>query len=118
VTDVDDFTKELIKELGRYNKLVKEEFEVVKKDTSKKIVKELKQRSPKQTGDYQKGWSLKKEKNGYVIYNRTDYQLTHLLEKGHAKRSGGRVPAQVHIKPIEEDNVGAFLEKIEEMVKK
>lgn len=64
----------------------------------------LKANSPKRTGDYAKGWSYKVDEDvpgsctGHV-YNRTDYQLTHLLEKGHAKRNGGRVAGIPHIEP-------------------
>lgn len=33
---------------------------------------------------YPKGWTVKKDKKGTVIvWNSTDYRLTHLLEKGH-----------------------------------
>ena len=50
-------------------------------------VKELKQTSPNRTGDYAKGWAKKVEKerlgSRLIVYNKTRYQLTHLLEKGH-----------------------------------
>ena len=118
MTDINDLTKDLARELTRYSGLVKEEFEEAKKETAKNLVKDLKQTSPELTGDYRKGWKMKKEKDGYVVHNKTDYQLTHLLEKGHAKRDGGRVSPQVHIKPAEEKHIKEFLEKVEKAIRK
>jgi len=64
----------------------------------------LRTNSPKRTGDYAKGWSYKVDEDvpgSYTghVYNKTKYQLTHLLEKGHAKRNGGRVDGIPHIEP-------------------
>ena len=76
-------------------------------DSAKSCVKDLKENSPKLTGEYAKGWRVK---NAYEsatdirvqVYNKTDYQLTHLLEDGHAKVSGGTVPGTPHIGPAAE----------------
>lgn len=89
---------------------------------SKKAVKELKATSPKgsgpKSGRYAKGWSTKKQnKNQVIIYNRTDGQLTHLLEKGHdIIRDGkkvGHAAAQSHIKAVEEMVKSEMVEEVE-----
>ena len=46
------------------------------------------------------------------IYNKTDYQLTHLLEKSHLTRNGGKTTPQVHIAPVEEQCIREFEDKI------
>ena len=74
---------------------------------AKESVQKLKNTSPVKTGSYAKGWGVKKEDDMTVIVlNRTDYQLTHLLENGHVIRNKkgtyGRAPAHKHIKPVEE----------------
>lgn len=82
----------------------------------KKVVSELKKKSPKRTGKYAKGWTLKQEKErlsiSAIAYNKDRYQLTHLLEKGHANRGGGRTQGRPHIKPVEDKFVKETLNKI------
>ena len=66
---------------------------------------EIKAGAPVRTGKYKAGWAVRKEgsrpANPYrtwaIVHNRTRYQLTHLLEKGHVTRSGGRTKPIVHI---------------------
>lgn len=64
------------------------------------------------SGKYAKGWKAKIEKKrlGTVgtIHNATVPGLPHLLEKGHAKRGGGRVPGRTHIAPVEDKIVKQF----------
>lgn len=85
--------------------------------------KELKQTSPKRKGKYAKGWAVKKDKknkNYYTvkIHNKTDYQLTHLLEFGHATRNGKRTKAIPHIRPVEEKYKSQFERKIKQKIRR
>ena len=69
------------------------------------------------SGDYRKGWRVKRvSKRGWVIHNATNYQLTHLLEKGHALANGGRSNKFPHIAPVEEYLIETFEEDVREMV--
>lgn len=81
----------------------------------KEAVGELHSSSPKRTGKYAKGWKVKKvtKKNGVIevtVYNKDHYQLTHLLEYGHAKWIGGRdtgekVEGKPHIEKAEQNAI-------------
>lgn len=78
------------------------------KDACKVAKSDLRSNSPKKSGDYAKGWAYAIEDSAEgaykgTVYNATNYQLTHLLEKGHAKRGGGRVEGIPHIEPAFED---------------
>ena len=52
-----------------------------------------------------------------VVHSKDRYQLTHLLEKGHAKRGGGRVAARPHIAPAEQEGVELLQSLIEKALK-
>ena len=81
----------------------------------------LKVTSPKKTGSYRKGWRVeKKQGNGYVhatIYNATNWQLTHLLEKPHALRNGKLSKPQKHIEPVEQECVEEYKKSVEQVIK-
>lgn len=88
---------------------------------SKKAVNELKATSPvgngPKSGRYSKGWGVKKSKETTIIYNKTDGQLTHLLENGHdIIRDGkkvGHAGAKPHIKAVEEMVKEEMVEEVE-----
>lgn len=114
-----DAVSETINEmLELYSKDVDEVVQEALPKVGKETVKELKQTSPKRTGDYAKGWTQKVEKerlgSKLTVYNKTRYQLTHLLEKGHAKVSGGFVPGKPHIKPAQDKAERKAMEIIKE----
>jgi hypothetical protein len=116
---MNDFTQELMQQLQRYGKLLDEQVQEEAKKASQELVAELKQSSPKRKGKggkYAKGWRLKKQGNSYIVHNATDYQLTHLLEKGHALRNGGRTRAFPHIRPAENKAVQSFLAALERVI--
>lgn len=98
----DQLADTIVKYLAEVSDEATEALEEAKENLAKEGVKKLKATSPKDKGDYAKSWAQRKIKNGRAIYNK-EYQLTHLLEKGHAKRKGGRVAAIVHIAPVEDE---------------
>ena len=81
---------------------VQEALEKTSKEVAKEGINRLKSTSPKRTGKYSKGWGQTKQKDSIIIHNKKRASLTHLLEKGHAKRNGGRVAPIKHIEPIEQ----------------
>lgn len=117
-----DLQEEIEKALNEYSKEV---FDIVDKNAKKQAeetVKELKKTSPKKTGKYSKSWAKKDEKlsNVYtnsIVHNKKHYQLTHLLEKGHALRQGGRAKAYPHIEPSEEKAIKDFERKVRDDIK-
>lgn len=102
---------QLDKVLGDFVNEEQETIEKCFKKAARETVKELKQTSPKDKGDYAPSWTVKNVKVSgksieLVVHNKEHYQLTHLLEKGHVGRNQfgtyKRVPAKPHIKKAEE----------------
>ncbi|MED4052938.1 HK97 gp10 family phage protein [Niallia taxi] len=113
MVSINQLNNEIMRQLNIYTNEVKEKIIDTQQELGKEAVKELKSNSPKDTGDYRKGWRLKKDKDKVIVHNKTNYQLTHLLEKGHANRDGGRTTPQVHIDPVEERVVAEFISRVE-----
>ena len=114
---IDDLDKEIMKSLNEYANFAADEMKKAVKDTTKNIRKEIQANAPRDTGAYAKSWAIKTQKEtsdsiDQVVHSRTRYQLAHLLENGHAKRGGGRVPGQPHIKPAEEKGKEQLVEDI------
>ncbi|KEZ51332.1 hypothetical protein [Metabacillus indicus] len=117
MVSIDQIANQITQVLRDYTNEVEQEIEVIKERVSKDAVSELKTTSPKLTGSYRKGWRVKKVGKKRIVHNKTDYQLTHLLEKGHANRNGGRTPAKVHIQPVEEKVFREFIDDVERAIR-
>lgn len=118
-----DLTAEIGKVLGEYTTTVQIAVDNAVEECGKGMRKEISANSPTRTGAYKKGWRCEISQNGRgnkqaIVKNKTNYQLTHLLEKGHKKRGGkGRVKAYVHIAPAAEKWKGKFEQRCEEACK-
>lgn len=108
---IDSLAAEISSLMEEYAADVNSDMKAEAKGIAKETIKELKQTSPEgkgsKKGHYKDGWASKvvAEKTNsldIVIYNKKKPGLTHLLEKGHAKRGGGRVEGKPHIGPAEE----------------
>ena len=119
MTSVDNLAAEIMKGLTEYADLAEEGMKKAVKKTAKSIKDEISANAPKRTGAYAKSWTAKKTKENshsleMTVHSKNRYQLAHLLEKGHAKRGGGRVSGKPHIAPAEEKGVQLFEKLIEE----
>ena len=117
-----DLTGQISEIFDDYSRNMKRKVNNSVDKVGKDAVDKLKSTSPKKTGDYARGWKLKRERgrngiNDVVIHNATDWHLTHLLENGHVIRNApgtyGRAPAHVHIKPVEEYFNSEVVEEIQ-----
>lgn len=107
--EIESLAVEISAMLEEYAEEVAEDMKNEAKEVAKEVVKELKETSPVGSGyggHYKDGWKAKVEKETSQslrirVYNKKKPGLTHLLEKGHAKRGGGRVEGIPHIAPAE-----------------
>lgn len=108
-----------MKGLTEYSELADTVMKKAVRKTASSVKKEISTNAPVKSGRYKKSWTTKKTKENshtleMTVHSKDRYQIAHLLEKGHAKRNGGRVSAIPHIAPAEEN--GADL--LESLIKK
>lgn len=120
---IDALGAEIAKLMEEYASEVAADTKAEAKAVAKEAVKELKQISPEgpgsRKGHYKDGWASKVERENAVsidikVYNKKKPGLTHLLEKGHAKRGGGRVEGIPHIGPVEQKTVEDYEKRLKE----
>lgn len=116
---IDELSNLIMQELEDYS----EEVEKATKKEIEKVAKEVRndlQNNPDvpvRTGEYKKSFKLKKTAEGpgysrFRVYNKK-HQLTHLIERPHATRNGGRTKAHPHWKQAQE-----IADKLPERIKK
>ena len=116
MTSIDNLADEIMKGLTEYVDLAEADMKKAVKKTATAVKKDIAANAPKRTGKYAASWTTKKTKENshsleMTVHSKDRYQLAHLLEKGHAKRGGGRVAGRPHIAPAEESGV-KMLEKL------
>lgn len=125
-------TQQINEILETYGREVNNKVREIAVDVAKDTAKDLKRTSPKQKGrgssrggkHYANGWVAEYENipgGGVrtIVRNKTSYQLTHLLENGHAivnqyGATGKRVAAIKHIGPAEERGINEYLRRLED----
>ena len=114
---VDRMAEAVMEGLLEYAELATDVMKDCVKKAGNTVKKETQAGAPVRIGKYKKSWAVKRQKETsstleVVVHSRNRYQLTHLLEKGHAKRGGGRVRAIPHIAPAEEKGIRELEEGI------
>lgn len=126
MADTSSITVQMDKILDSYSREVQEATNKAIDSVAKESASKLRDTSPRKTGDYAKGWKVKKERGRdglqtVTVHNKTNYQLTHLLENGHVVRNKkgtyGRTRPIKHIAPVEEWAVDELPREIEERLK-
>ncbi len=113
---IDQMADAIAKELSSWSQDVADATKDECKKVADETVSTLKATSPKRTGRYARGWrqktSFEDRANIRVTVYNVRYQLTHLLENGHAKVNGGRVSGIPHIAPAEKQAIDMLENKV------
>lgn len=128
-----DINAQVSAKLSRYSKAIQDGLRKSADRRSDELQLRLRKESPKRpkgskkrqgrysAGSYARGWRKATTRNDFseyeiTVYNKTHFSLTHLLEKGHAKRGGGRVEPRVHIAPAERNAVESYEKDVRKLI--
>ncbi|MEK4181729.1 HK97 gp10 family phage protein [Aeribacillus sp. FSL K6-1121] len=118
---IDQLANEITNAFREYTEDVTKAIEKKVDETAKEVLKETKVLAPKRTGEYARSFKITKE-DGYgvtkrIIWNKKHYRRVHLLEFGHAKVNGGRVPAYPHLRPAYDKHAANLDDEIKEIIR-
>ena len=104
---IDEMADAINEGLKEYATLASTEVKKAVRKSAKTVKDQISANAPSRTGAYKGSWVATKQSESsqslqMVVHSKNRYQLAHLLEKGHAKRGGGRTRAFPHIAPAEE----------------
>lgn len=111
--DYNSLSEEIQNQLKTFGTALNREINEGLKEVAEQTAATLRKGGPynERSGKYTGDWDVKLRNRSYssvtmteeyTVYNKKNYQLTHLLEKGHVSRNGSRVRPFEHIKPAEE----------------
>ena len=115
---IDGLADAIMEGLQEYANMATDEMKVAVKKAAKTVKKDIQAGAPVKSGAYSKSWATKTMKDSsvaleVVVHSKNRDQLAHLLEKGHAKRGGGRVGGRAHIAPAEQHGMEQLEQDIE-----
>jgi len=119
-TSFENLTETIMEELNFYAEDVIQGMLQICRKLADEAIEMLEMASPVGTGEYADKWTrsietLPGEPIKLVIHNKK-YQLTHLLEFGHATIDGGRVEGQPHIAKVQDWINEEFVARTEAMI--
>lgn len=122
----EDLGKAVDLELSMYNEMINRQIETAGKISMRHLVNETKKTAPvgNRYKHYRDSISSKKISHSrlssvtYVWYVKgSDYRLSHLLERGHANRDGGRTPGTHFIEKASDPILKDYVEQVEEILR-
>lgn len=122
----EEMVTEITNAVKDYTEDVAKGIEKEVSNTAKLVLAETKALAPVDSGDYQKGFAIKKEKKqGEIvatIYNKTQPGLVHILELGHVIKNQydtyDHTDARPHLVPAYDRFIGTMVNNIEGIIKK
>lgn len=120
---IDQLANEITKAVKEYTEDVSEAITKAVDNTAKVVLEEVKTNHPykDRSGEYTKGFKITKRDEYHrtrrIVWNKKHYRRVHLLEFGHAKRGGGRVPAYPHLRPAYDKHAPKLVDKIKQIIR-
>jgi len=119
---IDEMAAAINEGLQEYATLASSEMKKAVRKSAKTVKDQISANAPKRTGAYAKSWTVTRTAESsqslqMTVHSTNRYQLAHLLEKGHAKRGGGRVAGRPHIAPAETAGEELLVQMIEKALK-
>ncbi len=117
---IEEMADAIMEDLQEYADAAAMDVKAAVRKSANTVKKQIGEKAPVgKTGRYSKSWRVKtteenSQKLVQTVYSPKRYMLAHLLEKGHAKRNGGRTRAIPHIAPAEQ----AGIEQLDTLIRR
>ena len=108
---IEEMADVIMEDLQEYADAAAMDVKAAVRKSANTVKKQIGENAPVgKTGRYAKSWRVKtteenSQKLVQTVHSPKRYMLAHLLEKGHAKRNGGRTRAFPHIAPAEQAGI-------------